>query len=82
MASTKCFVKIRDGADDLLHNERRVLNVLKEELESMLRKTLTQQQVKNRPCWIVEIYRMPMVSHKMHEVELACSVELNRFITW
>ncbi|XP_056126777.1 coiled-coil domain-containing protein 105 [Rhinichthys klamathensis goyatoka] len=36
---------IRDGADDLLHDERRVLNVLKEELESMLRKTLTQQKV-------------------------------------
>ncbi|KAK7156709.1 hypothetical protein R3I94_006676 [Phoxinus phoxinus] len=36
---------IRDGADDLLHNERRVLDVLKEELESMLKKTLTQQQV-------------------------------------
>ncbi|CAM4555086.1 unnamed protein product [Leuciscus chuanchicus] len=36
---------IRDGADDLLHNERRVLNVLKGELESILRKTLLQQQV-------------------------------------
>lgn len=36
---------IRDGADDLLHNERRGLNVLKQELESMLRKTVTQQQV-------------------------------------
>uniref|UniRef100_A0A8C1KDT8 Coiled-coil domain containing 105 n=1 Tax=Cyprinus carpio TaxID=7962 RepID=A0A8C1KDT8_CYPCA len=35
---------ILDGADDLLHKERRGLNVLKQELESMLRKTLTQQQ--------------------------------------
>ncbi|XP_026111211.1 coiled-coil domain-containing protein 105-like [Carassius auratus] len=31
-------------ADDLLNKERRGLNVLKQELESMLRKTLTQQQ--------------------------------------
>lgn len=61
MASTKCFVKIRDGADDLLHNERRVLNVLKGELESMLRKTLTQQQVKNRHCWIFKICQMPVI---------------------
>ncbi|XP_059390143.1 coiled-coil domain-containing protein 105-like [Carassius carassius] len=36
---------ILDGADDLLNKERRGLNVLKQELESMLRKTLTQQQV-------------------------------------
>ncbi|KAG1952221.1 hypothetical protein F2P79_010176 [Pimephales promelas] len=36
---------MRDGADDLLHNERKVLNELKEELDSMLRKTLTQQKV-------------------------------------
>ncbi|XP_016123523.1 coiled-coil domain-containing protein 105-like [Sinocyclocheilus grahami] len=35
---------ILDGADDLLHKEQRGLNVLKQELESMLRKTLTQQQ--------------------------------------
>uniref|UniRef100_A0A8C1GS69 Coiled-coil domain containing 105 n=1 Tax=Cyprinus carpio TaxID=7962 RepID=A0A8C1GS69_CYPCA len=34
-----------DGADDLLHSERRGLNVLKQELESMLKKILTQQQV-------------------------------------
>ncbi|XP_050984641.1 coiled-coil domain-containing protein 105 [Labeo rohita] len=36
---------IQDGADDLLLDERRGLNVLKQELENMLRKTLTQQQV-------------------------------------
>jgi len=60
MASTKCFVKMRDGADDLLHNEGKVLNELKEELDSMLRKTLTQQKVKNRPC-IFKICRMPIV---------------------
>ncbi|XP_026137919.1 coiled-coil domain-containing protein 105-like [Carassius auratus] len=36
---------IRDGADDLLRSERRGLNVLKQELESMLKKTITQQQV-------------------------------------
>ncbi|XP_051521721.1 coiled-coil domain-containing protein 105 [Myxocyprinus asiaticus] len=35
---------IQDGADSLLHHERRGLNVLKQELESMLRKTLIQQQ--------------------------------------
>ncbi|XP_693940.1 tektin-like protein 1 [Danio rerio] len=34
----------RDGADDLLQTERRGLNMLKQELESMLRKTLAQQQ--------------------------------------
>lgn len=52
MDYTICFVKMWDGADDLLHSERRGLNVLKQELESMLKKILTQQQVKKRPCWI------------------------------
>ncbi|KTG41065.1 hypothetical protein cypCar_00010078 [Cyprinus carpio] len=53
VVSTECkimdytifFVKLWDGADDLLHSERRGLNVLKQELESMLKKILTQQQV-------------------------------------
>ncbi|XP_055053017.2 tektin-like protein 1 [Misgurnus anguillicaudatus] len=35
---------IRDVADDLLQCERRELNGLKQELETMLRKTMTQQQ--------------------------------------
>lgn len=52
MDYTIFFVKLWDGADDLLHSERRGLNVLKQELESMLKKILTQQQVKKRPCWI------------------------------